>query len=172
MSKADLSLPLLPNHYYHIFNRGNEKRNIFFEYKNYQYFLKRYVDYTSAYLDTYSYCLLDNHFHLLIKPKSTNEILQAASVDFGILDASFGLVEGDRYAWTKQKFNSSQRTVKSYLTHHQANITSHKKNPYLIPAQILAKASLPGQRSDSTNAFNGFFDVLRTLCRSLLSVSI
>ena len=100
MSKADLSLPLLPNHYYHIFNRGNEKRNIFFEYKNYQYFLKRYADYTSAYLDTYSYCLLDNHFHLLIKPKSTNEIFQAASVDFGILDASFY----DRYvlAWLKQ----------------------------------------------------------------------
>ena len=67
MSKADLSLPLLPNHYYHIFNRGNEKRNIFFVYKNYQYFLKRYADYTSAYLDTYSYCLLDNHFHMLIK---------------------------------------------------------------------------------------------------------
>lgn len=67
------------------------RKGISFEYKNYQYF-ERYADYTSAYLDTYSYCLLDNHFHLLIKPKSTNEILQAASVDFGILDASFTTV--------------------------------------------------------------------------------
>jgi putative transposase len=95
----DLSLPILPEHCYHIFNRGNEKRRIFFEKENYFYFLKRYSDYTVNYFDTYSYCLLDNHFHLLLKPKSADEILTAALKDFEHIDATFY----NRYvvAWMK-----------------------------------------------------------------------
>jgi putative transposase len=85
----DISLPLLPDSYYHIFNRGNEKRRIYFEKDNYIYFLKKYAEYTSGYFDTYTYCLLDNHFHLLVKPKSRDEILAAALKDFEHVDSMF-----------------------------------------------------------------------------------
>ena len=34
---------------------------------NYEYFLKQYDKYLSPVIDTYAYCLLGNHFHLLIR---------------------------------------------------------------------------------------------------------
>ena len=54
---------------YHIYNRGNNKENIFFEEKNYQYFLNQFDKYLSAFVDVYAYCLMPNHFHFLIRIK-------------------------------------------------------------------------------------------------------
>ena len=52
---------------YHVYNRGNNKENIFFKPGNYQYFLKKYQDYLFKYLDTFCYSLLPNHFHLFVR---------------------------------------------------------------------------------------------------------
>ena len=60
--------------YYHIFNRGNNRENIFLEKRNYQYFLKQYERYISRVADTYAYCLLRNHFHLLVRIKDMDEL--------------------------------------------------------------------------------------------------
>ena len=60
---------LLEQEFYHIYNRGNNKENIFVQDKNYTYFLKKYDHYLSAYIDTFAYCLLPNHFHLLVRVK-------------------------------------------------------------------------------------------------------
>jgi REP element-mobilizing transposase RayT len=57
-------------YFYHIFNRGNNKQNIFFEKENYQYFIRLLEKYISPIAEIYSYCLLPNHFHFLIKIKS------------------------------------------------------------------------------------------------------
>jgi hypothetical protein len=55
--------------YYHIYNRGINGTNLFFEERNYLYFLQKYSFYMSDILDTYAYCLLGNHFHLLVRVK-------------------------------------------------------------------------------------------------------
>jgi REP element-mobilizing transposase RayT len=65
----DYFLPLIENNFYHIYNRGNNKENIFFSTENYHYFLRKYDEYLSDYLETYAYCLLPNHFHLLVRVK-------------------------------------------------------------------------------------------------------
>ena len=78
----DTTAPLEPDHYYHIFNRGNNRENIFYSQENYQYFLRKYDQYLSNYLDTYCFCLLPNHFHLLVRIKSPECILQQATSDF------------------------------------------------------------------------------------------
>ena len=74
-----------PETFYHIYNRGINGENVFktFEYnrgingenvfktfENYSYFLNKYSNFIPSVADTYSYCLLKNHFHLLIKTKS------------------------------------------------------------------------------------------------------
>jgi REP element-mobilizing transposase RayT len=59
----------MPNVYYHIYNRGNNRENIFFEAQNYRYFLQLYTKYVDPIADTYAYCLLPNHFHLLVRIK-------------------------------------------------------------------------------------------------------
>jgi len=67
--------PLIPDNFYHILNRGNNRIKIFYTKNNYDYFLKRYDAYLSDYLTTYAYCLLGNHFHLLVKLNTTKQIL-------------------------------------------------------------------------------------------------
>jgi putative transposase len=62
--------------YYHVFNRGVNRGNIFLEEKNYGYFLNLYIKHIPPIADTFAYCLLGNHFHLLVRIKSREEILQ------------------------------------------------------------------------------------------------
>lgn len=66
--------PLLPGVYYHIFNRGNNKETLFYTDENYHYFLEKYIRYLTPVLDTFAYCLLPNHFHLVVRVKTLTEI--------------------------------------------------------------------------------------------------
>jgi putative transposase len=59
--------------YYHIFNRGNNKENIFREDQNYQYFLKLYRKYIPPVADTFAYCMMPNHFHFLVRIKEADK---------------------------------------------------------------------------------------------------
>jgi putative transposase len=54
------------NTFYHVYNRGNNRENIFYKHENYGYFLRKYIHYLSEVLDTYAFCLLPNHFHLYV----------------------------------------------------------------------------------------------------------
>lgn len=67
------------NEFYHVYNRTNNKEILFKTEENYTHFLKRYDHYTSAFLETYSWNLLPNHFHLLVKVKSTESIINYLS---------------------------------------------------------------------------------------------
>lgn len=64
---------LHPHVFYHIYNRGNNRENIFIEERNYRYFLQRYAQYIEPVATTYAYCLLKNHFHLLVRIRSVEE---------------------------------------------------------------------------------------------------
>ena len=67
-------IPLHEGKFYHIYNRGNNRETLFYTEANYKYFLKKYDKYLSEYIDTYAYCLLPNHFHLLISVKELKDI--------------------------------------------------------------------------------------------------
>lgn len=78
------------NGYYHLYNRGVEKRNIFLDQQDYTVFLhylKQYLDPTlsvkgsdphplSAEIELLCFCLMPNHFHLLMKQKNKHSITQ------------------------------------------------------------------------------------------------
>ena len=64
---------LQPDMYYHIYNRGNNRENLFVEERNYPYFLRLYAKHIEPIADTYAYCLLKNHFHLCVKIKTEEE---------------------------------------------------------------------------------------------------
>lgn len=67
---------LAPDGYYHIYNRGINGAPTFFEEKNYAYFLKQYAQYVHPFVKTYAYCLLGNHFHLLIQVRTEQDLLE------------------------------------------------------------------------------------------------
>ena len=74
----ELLEPLEPGYVYHIYNRGINGTPLFTTPAEYRFFLKQYAWYLEPAVDTYAYCLLGNHFHLMIRVKEPHEIdLQA-----------------------------------------------------------------------------------------------
>lgn len=60
-------MEFLNNEIYHIYNRGNNRHKIFFSAENYIFFLKKVRKFIHPYCDILAYCLMPNHFHILIK---------------------------------------------------------------------------------------------------------
>ncbi|HTH81583.1 MAG TPA: hypothetical protein VL490_01535 [Mucilaginibacter sp.] len=60
--------------FYHIYNRSIDKQPLFKSEANFKFFLKKYNEYLSPVIDTYAYCLLGNHFHILIRIKEEQEL--------------------------------------------------------------------------------------------------
>jgi REP element-mobilizing transposase RayT len=59
-------MQLTQGYIYHIYNRGNNKRPIFFSDENYLYFLRGMQKTIALSCDVLSWCLMPNHFHFLI----------------------------------------------------------------------------------------------------------
>ncbi|MGC9152054.1 MAG: transposase [Microbacter sp.] len=59
--------PLNPGKYYHIYNRGNNRNDLFYDNENYEYFLNLYQTYISPVTNTFAWVLMKNHFHLLMQ---------------------------------------------------------------------------------------------------------
>lgn len=54
--------------YYHIYNRGNQKMEIFRDTNDYQIYLRKLVKFINRYnFSLISYCLMPNHVHLILK---------------------------------------------------------------------------------------------------------
>jgi len=70
--------PLLHGKFYHIYNRGINRGinscNIFTESANFEYFLNLYYKHISPVADTFTWVLMRNHFHFLVKIKEAEEI--------------------------------------------------------------------------------------------------
>ena len=60
--------------YYHIYNRGINSENIFKENRNHEYFLNLYDKHINPIAETLAWCLLKNHFQLLVRIKTLEEI--------------------------------------------------------------------------------------------------
>jgi putative transposase len=55
------------NSFFHIYCKAVGNDVLFKNDENRMYFLNKYAAYTNGYVQTYSYCLLDNHVHWLVK---------------------------------------------------------------------------------------------------------
>jgi REP element-mobilizing transposase RayT len=76
--------PLACGVFYHIYNRGINGEDIFKEERNYAFFLQKYARYIQPVAETYAYCLLKNHFHLLIKTRTVEEVMRNIRTPSGI----------------------------------------------------------------------------------------
>ena len=53
-------------HLYHIFNRGNNSQKLFFSRENYLFFLEKVKNHILPHTDILAWCLMPNHFHLMV----------------------------------------------------------------------------------------------------------
>jgi len=66
--------PFVQDNYYHIFNRGNNRQPLFLCAEDYVHFLNLYAIYAHPVLETFSWCLMKNHYHFCIRIKSSSEL--------------------------------------------------------------------------------------------------
>lgn len=91
--------PLEHDKYYHIYNRGNNSGNLFIEHTNYEHFLRLYCEHITPVAETFAWVLLKNHFHLLVR------ILSSEQIDFIKTKEE----KKDIVYPTKKKYNPTQQ---------------------------------------------------------------
>ena len=85
-------------HIYHIYNRGNNSQMVFFTRENYLFFLEKLRKYILLHTDILAWCLMPNHFHLMI---SVNRI-----------EIEIGLSEGDFDPMTRvHRINNQEESI-------------------------------------------------------------
>lgn len=75
------------NAFYHVFNRGINKQEIFISENDYQYFLFKLHKQKEKYdFSVYAYCLMPNHFHLSIQTRKIpiSKIMSSLSTSYSM----------------------------------------------------------------------------------------
>ena len=101
---------------FHIYNRGAGKAKIFFEEDNYIYFLKKMKEYSAEYeFSIIAYCLMPNHFHLLVRQDSE----QPLNIALGFMFNAYTKAINKRYSRSGTLFEGSFKSIevedKKYL---------------------------------------------------------
>mgnify|MGYP001559231912 CR=1 FL=1 len=135
--------------YYHVYNRGNAKQNIFLDNQDYNFFLFRLKQNLFP-KDEYkfrtpplpensfsliSYCLMPNHFHFLIKQNKTipvtkliTRICTSYSMYFNKKYEKVGHVFQDRFKQVPIEDNKQLLWLTSYI-HHNPAVAGLVKHP-------------------------------------------
>lgn len=128
-------MKFIPNHCYHVYNRGNNKKKLFDDYQDYSKFLYLMRGHLIPFSDLLCYCLMPNHFHFMIHAKEESSVerkfglqsYQELSYRLGILQSSYTRYYNNKYGLTgslfskkvKQKdlfINEFGMPLKKYLT--------------------------------------------------------
>lgn len=147
-------IPLEDGKYYHIYNRGNNGIDLFFEIENYNHFLRLYAKYIDPIAETYAWCLMKNHFHLLVYIKETHEIditkleysstdkpkLITASKQFSNLFNAYTLAINKRYNRTgslfeknfRRKVVTSENYFQKLIFYIHNNPVHHKFSQHIV----------------------------------------
>lgn len=65
---------LEPERFYHVYNRAVGNEILFVSDSDYNMFFSKLDRFLGCFVDIYAYCLIPNHFHLLIRVKSEAEL--------------------------------------------------------------------------------------------------
>ena len=60
--------------FYHVYNRGNNRENVFYQKRNYAYFMDLWWKHIGPIAETWAYCLLRNHFHAVVFIKEREDL--------------------------------------------------------------------------------------------------
>jgi REP element-mobilizing transposase RayT len=187
---------LRPGSFYHVFNRGNNRDNIFLEADNYRYFLALYTKYIRPIARTYAYSLLPNHFHLLLSIRQEHELdlkfvenCRKLSQPFSNLFNAYAKAINNRYnrvsSLFEDRFERTEITTDEYFTkliyYIHANPQKHgyigdfRQYPYSSYRAFLTDAPTYLERAAVWNWFGGreqfkmHHDALYDDCSELVS---
>lgn len=130
-------MKFLPDHTYHIFNQGNNQETTFREEADYSIFLNLVRRNIFPYCEILAWCLMPNHFHLMIKTteKSCEKIKQGGlNIELltnGIrkLLSGYSRIYNKKYHRTGSLFR--QKTKSKILTESDAHTKGPRLSDYL-----------------------------------------
>lgn len=101
--------------FYHIYNRGNNGDNIFIEEKNYIYFLSLIEKYLVGRVSIYAYCLMKNHYHILLRIEDEEKITQSFSNLFNAYAKAFNKATNRTGSLFEKHFKRIKVNSEDYL---------------------------------------------------------
>ena len=102
--------------YYHIYNRGINGCLIFENDENKNFFLKQFSKYLSETISIFAFCLMDNHFHLVIRLNDDEKIVtQGFSNFFNSYAKAFNKENGRTGSLFEKHFKRIKLNDEEYL---------------------------------------------------------
>lgn len=150
------------DYFYHIYNRGINGENIFKSDRNYLFFLKKMFEFLTPVCDVYAYCLMPNHFHLLVKIKSDFELASLVKV-LNLDKATETILTGlhsPQNIFSKQFariFNSYSQAFNKENKRHGALIESPFKRKLITSDQYLINVIIYIHQNPERHAFTDQF---------------
>lgn len=117
MSKST-PVPYIPGHYYHLYNRGCNRENLFREPENYRYALYLMGKYAGVvHTSIIAYVLMPNHYHFLVRQDGDLPANRLTQYAFNTYSKAFNL----RYERSGTLFESQGKVIyidkEKYLLH-------------------------------------------------------
>lgn len=166
----------VPESYYHVYNRGIEKRRVFLDAQDYNVFLsyvrrhlcveseadsqgRLYTHYDSV--DLLAYCLMPNHFHLMLHahedPSQIAKLMQSVCIAYSMYFNKRYKRVGNLF---QSRFKAARVSNESYLQHISRyihlNPTDYKNWQWSSLAYYLGEKSADWVHPDTILAmFNG-----------------
>ncbi|MCU0435460.1 MAG: transposase [Bacteroidia bacterium] len=102
-SNVKYKAPFEAGDYYHVFHHAVGNENLFRERDNYRYFLDKLNKHLDGYCELTDWCLMPNHFHLIVFVKPTlAEYLSAEEVNNKVIKCFADFMNGYTKAMNKK----------------------------------------------------------------------
>lgn len=118
-----------PGHTYHVYNQGNNRQKLFFEQDNYRYFLEKIRKELLPYCDILAWCLMPNHFHLLItvhedyihehSTQNKGKFVNPLNRKIGTIQSSYTKAINNRYGRSGSLFRQKTKAKDLSVQEHQ-----------------------------------------------------
>lgn len=94
-------LTFCPGEYYHFYNRGVNRELIYFDDDNYAHFLWNIQRYLVPVANIGAYCLMPNHYHLLVVVKETSEVVTTSEVSKAMMKLSVSYTKAVNHRYNR-----------------------------------------------------------------------
>ena len=159
-------MKLKPNGIYHIYNRGNNKQKIFLLKQNYEFFIQKIDRQLSGTIDLLAYCLMPNHFHLMVST-SENFERDVFTNKYRILLSSYTRAINKQEERTGSLFQQNSKSVE--ITGHQHALIC-MNYIHLNPVKAGLANSMENWRYSSIHEYTG--SNRNNLCNTALATEL
>jgi REP element-mobilizing transposase RayT len=185
-------IPFEAGQYYHIYNRGNNDEKIFYEADNYTYFIRLLKKHLTPILEIYTYCLLPNHFHLVVKFKEINNLPESIRIGktklhqglsnlFNAYSKSINKRYSRRGSLFQEHLKRNQITDNNYFlnliiyvntnsSHH--GLRDFENYPYSSYQQLISKSPTFLNREEVLELFDGKDNFIFTHLEKQLNINL